>query len=184
MFNFRGLVWGLAPLFILLSVSCTKEISSHSTVVRKGLLYRTGGESPFTGLVIGKGRESRHTQAMIYRKSYKKACWTAKPISTIPTEKSKASYHTPTEKYTERLSAIGPMASPNHGFILKTGCAVESAGRCFGIKKGIRFRSRIYLTDLEIHPKQSIPAPHLERALPRSAVTLAGTDRFLHPNYY
>lgn len=65
------LLWGLLPLFILFSVSCTKEISAQSTVMRRGLLYRIGGESPFTGLVIGKGRESRHTQPMIYRKSYK-----------------------------------------------------------------------------------------------------------------
>ncbi len=63
--------WGLVPLFLLFSVGCTKEIAAHSTVVRRGLLYRIGGETPFTGQVIGKGRESRHTQAMMFKKSYK-----------------------------------------------------------------------------------------------------------------
>jgi antitoxin component YwqK of YwqJK toxin-antitoxin module len=69
--NKKWLIWGLLPLFILISTGCTKEIASHRTVVRRGLLYRVGGETPFTGLVIGKGREARHTQAMIFRRSYK-----------------------------------------------------------------------------------------------------------------
>lgn len=67
----KWLIWGLLPFFILISIGCTKEIASHRTVERRGLLYRIGGEAPFTGLVIGKGRESRHTQVMIFRKSYK-----------------------------------------------------------------------------------------------------------------
>jgi hypothetical protein len=71
MSKMKHLVWGLLPLFILISVGCTKEISSRSTVERRGHIYRIGDETPFTGLVLGKGREARHSQLMTYKKSYK-----------------------------------------------------------------------------------------------------------------
>jgi hypothetical protein len=66
----KRFAWGLLPLFILISVGCTKEISAKSTVEHRGHLCRIGTETPFTGVVIGKGREARHTQLMTYKKSY------------------------------------------------------------------------------------------------------------------
>jgi len=66
----KRFAWGLLPLFILLSVGCTKEISAKSTVEHRGHLYRIGAKTPFTGVVIGKGREARHSQLLTYKKSY------------------------------------------------------------------------------------------------------------------
>ena len=67
----KFLFWGLVSLSLVIPTGCTREISEHSTVMRRGLLYRIGGDNPYTGLVIGKGRESRHTQLMTFKKSYK-----------------------------------------------------------------------------------------------------------------
>ncbi len=136
MFNFRGLVWGLAPLFILLSVSCTKEISSHSTVVRKGLLYRTGGESPFTGLVIGKGRESRHTQAMIYRKSYKKGLLDGETYFYYPNGKIESIVPYANGKIHGALICYWPNGKPKSRIHFENGLRGGVSGEMFWDKKG------------------------------------------------
>jgi antitoxin component YwqK of YwqJK toxin-antitoxin module len=67
----KRFAWGLLPLFILIAVGCTKEIPAKSTVERQGRLYQVGADSPFTGVVIGKVRQARHSQNMTYKKTYK-----------------------------------------------------------------------------------------------------------------
>ena len=60
-------------LVILMSiavVSCTRKIEERNTVERDGLLYELGAEHPFSGTVIGRGREGYRREACDYKKEY------------------------------------------------------------------------------------------------------------------
>lgn len=129
-------VWGLMPLFILFSISCTKEISTHSTVVRRGLLYRTGGDSPYTGIVIGKGRETRHTQAMIFRKSYKNGMLNGETYFYYPNGKIESIVPYTNGKIHGALLCYWPNGKPKSRIHFEKGLRGGMGGEMFWDKNG------------------------------------------------
>ena len=58
-------------LLLMLIVSCGREIQARDTVTVDGLLYEIGQDQPFTGIVIGKGREDYRIESYAFRKEYK-----------------------------------------------------------------------------------------------------------------
>lgn len=52
-------------------ISCTQEVHERDTFERGGLLYKKGETEPFTGIVIGRGREGYRRQAYDFQKEYK-----------------------------------------------------------------------------------------------------------------
>lgn len=64
-----------AALVILFTIvifcSCSPEIEKYKTVTRGGLVYQRGQDEPFTGYVVGKGREDYRTTTCTYKKKYK-----------------------------------------------------------------------------------------------------------------
>jgi len=67
----------LLLLILLLSfavvalLGCSKEVPKGKTYKRGGVLYEVGNTEPFTGYVVGKGREGYRAKAFKYRKQYK-----------------------------------------------------------------------------------------------------------------
>jgi len=55
----------------LLLIGCSREIPKSKTYVKAGLLYEVGENKPFTGFVVGKGREGYRRKALKYKKQYK-----------------------------------------------------------------------------------------------------------------
>jgi hypothetical protein len=68
---YKRFIWALLLLLIMFLAGCSRPVPKQDTVVRGGLLYKMGEDDPFTGIVVGKGREPRHTQRMTYKKAYK-----------------------------------------------------------------------------------------------------------------
>lgn len=63
---------GLLIVFVLFSlVACEKEVHQRDTIVLHGLMYQMGADEPFTGIVVGKGREGYRRAAYHYRKEFK-----------------------------------------------------------------------------------------------------------------
>ena len=71
MVRFKWLFICLLICIILPVVSCTQEIPERETVVRNGLLYKMGEKHPFSGTVIGRGREDYRRKAYDFKKEYK-----------------------------------------------------------------------------------------------------------------
>lgn len=136
MVRIKGFVWGVLPLFILFSIGCTKEISSQSAVVRRGLLYRVGGESPFTGQVIGKGRESRHTQLMIYRKAYKNGVLDGETYFYYPNGKIESIVPYTNGKIHGALMCYWPNGKPKSRIHFENGLRGGVSGEMFWDKDG------------------------------------------------
>ncbi len=63
--------------FVVLAMSlsllagCGQEIRQDMTVVKEGLVCEKGSEKPFSGYVVGRGREDYRRQTMRYKKRYK-----------------------------------------------------------------------------------------------------------------
>jgi antitoxin component YwqK of YwqJK toxin-antitoxin module len=132
----KRLIWGLLPLFILISTSCTKEISVQSTVMRRGRLYKIGGEAPFTGLVIGKGRESRHTQLMAYKKSYKDGLLDGETYFYYPNGKIESLVPYSNGKINGALICYWPNGKPKSRIHFINGLRGGAAGEMFWDKNG------------------------------------------------
>ena len=141
MSNLKGLAWGLVPLFVLISVGCTKEISMQSTVIRRGLLYRIGGETPFTGQVIGKGRESRHTRTMIFRKSYKNGLLDGETFYYYPNGKIESIVPYTNGKLHGALVCYWPNGKPKSRIHFENGLRGGVRGEMFWDKDGHPIRS-------------------------------------------
>ena len=77
-FNKRTHKWiyllSLVFLALLLAGSltgCAKEVPKEKTYLRNGVMYEIGKNKPFTGYLVGKGREGYRSQRLRYRKKYK-----------------------------------------------------------------------------------------------------------------
>ncbi len=57
-------------LTILMIFACQAEIPRSEAVVRNGIIYQKGEKKPFTGTVIGRGREGYRPQIYHYKKEY------------------------------------------------------------------------------------------------------------------
>jgi antitoxin component YwqK of YwqJK toxin-antitoxin module len=56
---------------VLIFFACQAEIPNSETTVRRGLIYQRGDDEPFTGYVVGSGREDYRSQTCRYKKEYK-----------------------------------------------------------------------------------------------------------------
>ncbi len=75
-------------MFILVSiVSCTQEINASETVERNGYLYKMGEDHPFSGVVIGRGREDYRRKAYDFRKEYKEGILDGETVFLYPNGK-------------------------------------------------------------------------------------------------
>jgi hypothetical protein len=61
----------LSVLICLALTACTREVEERNTVERGGLVYETGAEQPFTGIVNGRGREDYRKNSYDFKKQYK-----------------------------------------------------------------------------------------------------------------
>ena len=87
MLRYKWFVLSLS-IFILISiVSCTQEIRERETVERNGLLYKMGDDRPFTGIVIGRGREDYRRVAYDFKKEYKKGVLDGETVFLYPSGK-------------------------------------------------------------------------------------------------
>ena len=73
-------------LMILMIVACQTEINKSETVVRHGVVYQKGHKKPFTGFVVGRGREDYRAQMCRYKKQYKDGLLHGTSTYCIPTE--------------------------------------------------------------------------------------------------
>ena len=64
----RHLLW---ILLVCALPGCTKEVPHNKTYTRNGLLYEVGKNEPFSGCVVGEGREGYRHKALRFRKKYK-----------------------------------------------------------------------------------------------------------------
>ena len=69
---YKWLICVLCMVLLVSVVSCTDEVQERDTVERNGLLYKMGDDEPFTGIVVGRGREDYRRVAYDFRKEYKK----------------------------------------------------------------------------------------------------------------
>ncbi len=136
MLQAKRIIWGLMPLFILFSVGCTKEIAAHRTVVRRGLVYKIGGNAPFTGIVIGKGREPRHTQAMTFNKSYKNGLLHGESYFYYPNGKIESIVPYSKGKIHGALICYWPNGNPKSRIHFKDGLRGGVSGEMFWDKEG------------------------------------------------
>ena len=67
----RAFLGALCLLLAVILVGCGKEIRQDRTVVKKGLVYEMGSQKPFSGYVVGNGREGYRREAMRYEKRYR-----------------------------------------------------------------------------------------------------------------
>jgi hypothetical protein len=83
-----------AILMCLAFISCTREVDERNTVERDGLLYEMGAEHPFSGTVLGRGREGYRTEAYDFKKEYKNGLLDGDTVFLYPNGKleSKISY--------------------------------------------------------------------------------------------
>jgi antitoxin component YwqK of YwqJK toxin-antitoxin module len=63
---------GITVFLILTTVSCEKKVMQKDTILRRGILYQKGEDQPFTGIVVGKGREGYRRMVCTFEKAYKK----------------------------------------------------------------------------------------------------------------
>jgi antitoxin component YwqK of YwqJK toxin-antitoxin module len=61
----------LAGLVAFTVSGCTREVPKEQTYLRNGVLYEVGKNKPFSGYVVGKGREGYRAKRLRYRKKYK-----------------------------------------------------------------------------------------------------------------
>jgi hypothetical protein len=61
----------LAILLFVSVTSCSQEVLQSDTVTMGGLVYKVGDNHPFTGTVVGKGREDYRRVAYVFKKTYK-----------------------------------------------------------------------------------------------------------------
>jgi hypothetical protein len=67
----RKLMIIIFSLFWLLISSCTSEVHHSDITVKAGLVYRIGDDHPFSGAVLGKGRDGNRKWVCQYKKQYK-----------------------------------------------------------------------------------------------------------------
>lgn len=58
-------------LCMLAIVACGRETTKQETFVNNGILYSKSNQKPFTGYLVGKGREGYRRQVCTYKKKYK-----------------------------------------------------------------------------------------------------------------
>ncbi len=83
----KWFVVSLCMVLFVSFVSCTQEVQERQTVERNGLLYKMGEDRPFTGIVIGRGREDYRRTAYDFRKGYKKGVLDGETVFLYPNGK-------------------------------------------------------------------------------------------------
>ena len=63
-------IFVFAVMYVFI-VSCTTEVQRSDVTVKRGLVYRSGDDRPFSGVVTGKGREGHRRCQCRYEKHYK-----------------------------------------------------------------------------------------------------------------
>lgn len=83
----KWLIIGFGLVLLVSMVSCTQEVQERDTVERNGLLYKMGEDNPFTGIVVGRGREDYRRVSYDYRKEYKKGILDGETVFIYPNGK-------------------------------------------------------------------------------------------------
>jgi antitoxin component YwqK of YwqJK toxin-antitoxin module len=84
---YKWFIVGLSMFLLVCIVSCTQEINESETVERHGLLYKIGEDHPFSGVVIGRGREDYRRKAYDFRKEYKEGILDRETVFLYPNGK-------------------------------------------------------------------------------------------------
>jgi hypothetical protein len=85
--RYKWFVLSLSIFMLIFCVSCTQEVQERETVKRGGLLYKMGEDRPYTGIVIGKGREDYRRMAYAFKKEYKKGVQDGETVFLYPNGK-------------------------------------------------------------------------------------------------
>jgi antitoxin component YwqK of YwqJK toxin-antitoxin module len=54
----------------ILLTACSTEIPKTEVYTRGGLVYEVGAKEPFSGIVVGRGRESYHKRRLKFERTY------------------------------------------------------------------------------------------------------------------
>ena len=65
------LICAIIPIACLCLAGCTAEVHVSDIRTKRGLVYRVGHAKPFSGIVLGKGREGSRRYTCRYKKQYK-----------------------------------------------------------------------------------------------------------------
>jgi len=84
---YKWFIVGLSMFLLVCIVSCTQEINESITVERNSLLYKMGEDHPFSGVVIGRGREDYRRKAYDFRKEYKDGILDGETVFLYPNGK-------------------------------------------------------------------------------------------------
>ena len=84
---YKWVMLSLSMVLFVSIVSCTQEVRERETVERNGLLYKMGEDNPFTGIVIGRGREDYRRVPYDFRKEYKKGILDGETVFLYPSGK-------------------------------------------------------------------------------------------------
>jgi antitoxin component YwqK of YwqJK toxin-antitoxin module len=57
-------------LGVLLLTACSTEIPQTEVCERGGLVFEIGAKEPFSGIVVGRGRESYHKRRLKFERAY------------------------------------------------------------------------------------------------------------------
>jgi len=74
----------LLILLLVSLVSCTQEVLQSDTVTMDGLVYKVGEDHPFTGTVLGRGREDYRRVAYDFKKEYKNGVLDGETVFMYP----------------------------------------------------------------------------------------------------
>lgn len=134
-------IWALLPLLIMFLAGCSKEVRKQDTVMRGGLLYEMGEDDPFAGIVVGKGREPRHTQRMSYKKTYKNGVQDGETIFYYPNGKVESMVPYTNGEINGSLMTYWPNGRPKSRIHFIHGMRGGARGEMFWDRKGKRIRS-------------------------------------------
>jgi len=84
---YKWFVVSLSMVLLVSIVSCTREVQERETVERNGILHKMGEDDPFTGIVIGRGREDYRRVAYDFRKEYKNGVLDGETVFLYPSGK-------------------------------------------------------------------------------------------------
>ena len=85
---------GYKPITVIIAmfisiglVSCNQIVNESETIKMNDLLYKIGEDQPFTGTVVGKGREDYRRVAYEYKKEYKDGVQDGETVFIYPNGK-------------------------------------------------------------------------------------------------
>ena len=137
----KWLMAGMVILFCVSFLSCTEEIPERQTYERGGLLYKMGDDRPFTGIVIGRGREDYQRKVFDFKKEYKKGLQNGETVFLYPNGKLESKIPYKKGKVHGFLMRYWPNGKPRARIHFVNGMRGGNKGEMFWDEKGRQVKS-------------------------------------------